>query len=131
MLGGMDRKEAERVLGDVEVVPLLQVPIQEAKEILEACLEADVPAVLGRDDHCVKGCAPKLLLLARPEDAPRVGAVLRQRFGTLLAQEGTLEEMPLAAGAAEAPDGALPCPACGTAIASDAPQCPDCGLVVG
>jgi hypothetical protein len=126
----VDRDEAERMLEEVEVVPLLQLPLREAKEILEACLEAGVPALLGRDDHCTKGCAPKVLLLARAEDGARVGDLLRQRFGTLLAQEGTLAERSLSAGAA-APEGTLPCPACGTAIPDDATECPDCGLGVG
>ena len=129
----MDRKEAERLLADVEVIPLLQAPIADAKELLEACLEADVPVLLGRDDHCTTGCAPKLMLLARPEDAPRVGALLQRRFGMLLAQEGTLdlEGAPGRASGGDGPDGALPCPACGTVIPDDVSECPDCGLGVG
>jgi hypothetical protein len=126
----MDRKEAERLLADVEVIALLQAPIADAKELLDACLEADVPALLGRDDHCTTGCAPKLLLLARAEDAPRVAALLQQRFGRLLAQEGTLVAGEASADAGES-EGALPCPACGTPIPDAVPECPDCGLGVG
>jgi len=130
MLLTMDRKEAEQLLADVEVVPLLQAPIADAKELLAACLDAGVPAVLGRDDHCTTGCAPKLMLLARPEDAARVGTLLRERFGRLVALEGTLLE-PRALGPGETPDDVLPCPACGTAIPDDVSECPDCGLGVG
>src|SRR5688500_6960568 len=124
----MDLKEAEQLLEDAEVVPLLQAPIQEAKEIQEACLAADVPIVLGRDDHCVKGCAPKLMVLARPEDAPRVATVLRQRFGIRVAREGTLGEAPRTG---TATDDSLPCPACGAQVPEAVAECPDCGLMVG
>jgi hypothetical protein len=124
----MDRDEAERLLEDVEVVPLMQAAFQEAKEIVDACLAADVPAVLGRDEHCVKGCAPKLLVLARAEDAPRVAEVLKRRFGILLEREGS---MAAASSSAGVPNEALPCPACGTVVPEQASECPDCGLGVG
>jgi hypothetical protein len=121
----MERAEAEELLSDVELVPVLEAPIPDAKRILDTCLAAGLPAVLGRDDHCTKGCAPKLLLLARAEDAPKVGELLRGMWRELVDQEGTIE----ARGAAAISDEAMPCPACGAAIPNDAAECPDCGLV--
>jgi hypothetical protein len=123
----MDRRNAEHLLEGAELVPVAQAPTEEAKQLLDACLNADIPVVLGKDDHCVKGCAPKLLVLTRAEDAPRVVDLLRARWRDLLDREGTWQP-PVAVEGAEGD--ALPCPACGTVVPADAAECPDCGLVV-
>ncbi|MSP17038.1 MAG: hypothetical protein EXR73_10575 [Myxococcales bacterium] len=122
----MNSRDAEHALSGAELVPVMQLPLLEAKEVAGACLDADVPVTLGRDDHCTTGCAPKLLLLARAEDAPRIAAVIRDRFQALVALDGA--ELPVFVAA---PDGALPCPACGSAVPDDAAECPDCGLGLG
>jgi hypothetical protein len=122
----MDQDEALRALDDVEVVPCLSAPIRDAKELLTACLEHEIPAFLDRGDCCDSGggCAPKVELLVRPDDLPRVAALLQSRWQGMLEREGTLEE----AGAAgvEAPE--APCPACGHAAPLDAGACAGCGL---
>lgn len=120
---------AAALLADHEVVTVLEAPVADAKRLLERCLEADIPVLLGRDDHCTKGCSPKLMLLARAEDAPRVGALLNAAWRDSLAREGTLPaEGRAVAIAADSDD--LPCPACGFVVPAAAAECPDCGLCV-
>ena len=58
--------EAARSLEDVEVIPYAEVALAYGKELLQTCLAAGIPALLGRDDHCTKGCSPKVQLLVRP-----------------------------------------------------------------
>jgi hypothetical protein len=126
----MTPDDAEAALADVEVVPCLQAPLADAKELLTACLEEDIPAVLDRAPRCHAGgcgCAPKLELLARPEDVPRVAAVMERRWHGMLEREGTAEAIPGGGAAAEEP----PCPACGTVAPLEEGACPGCGLQLG
>jgi len=118
-------REAEELLEEAELVPVAQASLPEAKRLLEECLAADIPVLLGRDDHCTSGCSPTLMLMTRGEDAPRVVELMRARWRSLVELEGTLAEAGGATG-----EGEMPCPACGTAVPDDAAECPDCGLVV-
>src|SRR5215471_15800040 len=109
----MDQDEVERILEGAEVVGCVQAPLLEAKELRDACLEAEIPVLLDRADCCGSqgcGCAPKLGLFARAEDLPRVAALLRLRWRELALREGTITEDH----AAVAPPVAAepPCPAC-------------------
>jgi hypothetical protein len=123
----MDEDEALSLLADVEVVPCVQAALGDAKELLAACLEEDIPALLDRAPRCHDGgcgCAPKLELLARAEDLPRVAALLQRRWHGMLAREGTMGEP-----ADEPTDSEeLPCPACGTAAPLAEGACVACGL---
>ena len=126
----MTRDEALHALEDVEVVPCLAAPIGEAKELLDACLDEDIPALLDRGACCGSsgcGCAPKLELLVRAEDVERVARVLRSRWQGMLDREGTLEVA--AGGGAE--DAEPPCPACGHVAPLEAGACAGCGLQLG
>jgi hypothetical protein len=129
-MAGMDAEEVERVLADAELVPCLQAPLLEAKQLRDACLDAEIPVVLDRGACCGAGgcgCAPKLELRARPEDLPRVARLVQDRWRELVQREGTVGARP-DAGAAAASDGDEPCPACGTAAPLVAGACSDCGL---
>ena len=67
----MDAEEVERALADAELVTCAQAPLVEAKQLRDACLDADIPVLLDRGACCGSGgcgCAPKLELRARPED---------------------------------------------------------------
>lgn len=121
--------EVEDLLADAEVVPVLEAPVADAKRLLERCLEADIPVVLGRDDHCTKGCSPKLILFARQEDAPRVGQLLNDAWRASVMAEGTVGGARATADVNPESDD-LPCPACGFVVPASAAECPDCGLVV-
>ncbi len=126
----MDEDQALRELEDAEVIPCLQAPLGEAKELLGACLEEGIPALLDRAPRCHDGgcgCAPKLELLVRPDDVARVQQLLARRWQGMLEREGT--EWP-AAGAG-APDEDPPCPACGTAAPLQEGACTGCGLQLG
>jgi hypothetical protein len=126
----MNEDEALQALEDVEVVPCLTAPFPEAKELLAACLEEDIPALLDRGDCCSSsgcGCAPKLELLVRPDDVGRVAQLMRARWHHLLAREGTIESWPGAPDAEADP----PCPACGNAGPLEAGACTGCGLQLG
>lgn len=105
-------------------VPCLTAAIPDAKELLEACAAAGIPAALGRDACCEKGgCAPKVQLFVAPEDVPRVERLLESRWQDMLAREGTID---LAGRTGEGEH--EPCPACGTAAALVEGACSDCGL---
>lgn len=114
------------MLEDTEVVPVLQATVPQGKEILSACLDAGIPAVLGGGPGCsTGGCAPRVALYAKEEDLPRLQTLLENRWRSLLEQEGTWR--PPTQGAVD-PDGEPPCPACGTAAPLVDGACSDCGL---
>jgi hypothetical protein len=122
-------QDAEEALAEAEVIPCLQAPLSEAKEIREVCLAAEIPVLLERDACCGKGgcgCAPKLQLLSRPEDAARIGALLHARWRNMALREGTVDaDHPAVAIPADADP---PCPACGTVAPLNGGACSDCGL---
>lgn len=134
----LTQKQADALLDQAdEVVPCLQLGLSDAKRLRDALLDAGVPASLGRDDHCTKGCSPKVLLLARPGDVPRIAELLKEEWVGMLANECGMDDRTVAAfGAQAAPLGDLeqgdpPCPACGHAgpLGEDG-ACGDCGLVL-
>ena len=125
----MDEDDVERILADAEVVACLQAPLLEAKEVRDACLAAEIPALLARGECCGAGgcgCAPKLALYARPDDVPRVARLLESRWRDLALREGTITEE-RASGGSEATI-ETPCPACGTSAPLVNGACTDCGL---
>jgi hypothetical protein len=128
----MHLDDAELALADAELVPCLQAPLGEAKELRDACLEADIPVLLDRGSCCGQGgcgCAPKIELLARSEDVPRVAQLLRERWRALALREGTIDdEHPAVAAPPPADADAVACPACGTVGPLLAGACADCGL---
>jgi hypothetical protein len=123
-------EDAEIALADAELVPCLQAALADAKELRAACLEADIPVLLDRASCCGKGgcgCAPKIELLARQEDVPRIARLCDERWRELARREGTIDERHpsvAASGDADAPA----CPACGTVAPLAEGACSDCGL---
>jgi hypothetical protein len=112
-----------------ELVPALQAPIADAKEIQSLLVAAGVEAVLGRDDHCTTGCAPKVLVLVPPADLPRVHEVLQLRWASLL--EGTEHHQGYTGLGVEAVgDEEPPCPACGARAPLVEGACAECGLAL-
>ncbi len=123
----MTKDEALKLLEDTEVVPCVSAGISDIKEIFEACLAADIPAVLDRQEGCgAHGhpCAPRIDLCVRPDDLPKVMAMMHARWQSLLDQEGTLAEA--GCGGAECDD--PPCPACGAPGPLEGGACKECGL---
>jgi hypothetical protein len=125
--GRVTKDEALKQLADAEVVPCVSAGIAEAKEILDACLSADIPAILDRQDSCQThghAAAVRIDLCVRPEDLAKVMAMMHARWQSLLDQEGTLPDR--IAPSAESQD--PPCPACGTAAPLQDGACTGCGL---
>jgi hypothetical protein len=127
----MNVDEAEVALADVDLTACVQAPLLEAKQLRDACLASDIPVVLDRGGCCGQdgagcGCAPKMQLLARAEDVPRVGRLLQDRWRDLALREGTITDQHPAV--AQASDDNPPCPACGTVAPLAAGACLDCGL---
>ncbi|MBN2575582.1 MAG: hypothetical protein JXP73_13540 [Deltaproteobacteria bacterium] len=122
----MTKDEALERLSDAEVVPCVSAGIADIKEILEACLAADIPAVLDRQESCGPGhgCAPRIDLCVRPEDLPKVMAMMHARWQNLLDQEGTLPETTCSSTEGDDP----PCPACGAPGPLENGACRECGL---
>lgn len=128
----MNAEEAETALADSDLVPCMQGPLNDIKEVRDACLAADIPVLLGRDDACCGkgkggcGCGPKLQLLAREEDLAHVAGLMQSRWRQMAWNEGTVDADHPAVAVPEAGD--QPCPACGTAAPLAAGACSDCGL---
>jgi hypothetical protein len=120
----MTPHEAEKALVDADVVPCVEMPLADARKLVEACLASDVPAMLHRE-ACGKSCSPKFQVLVRPEDTSRVSSLLHQRWMESLQREGLAPER-MAHAVPE--DGEPPCPACGTAAPLVEGACSDCGL---
>lgn len=124
--------DAERALADAELVLCLQASLGDAKELRDACLQADIPVLLDRGDCCGKGgcgCAPKIDLLARSEDVPLVSRLLEDRWRALALREGTIDAGHSAVAVpAPADADSTPCPACGTVGPLADGACGDCGL---
>lgn len=120
------KEEALKELQDAEVVPCISGGIADIKEVLDACLAGGIPAILDRQESCGAhgSCAPRIDLCVRPDDLPKVMAMMHERWQNLLDQEGTLaDDTNPAADAEEAP-----CPACGTAAPLVDGACKECGL---
>jgi hypothetical protein len=128
----MNAEDAETALAEADLVPFLKAALTDAKELREACLAAEIPVLLGPDDACCGsggggcGCAPKLQLYARPEDAPRIAGLMQERWRAMALQEGTVDEAHRAVALPSGDD--PPCPACGTAAPLLGGACTDCGL---
>lgn len=125
----MELDDAEALLAETETVPCLQASLQEAKELREACLAAEIPVLLARGACCGSsgcGCAPKIALHARAEDVPRVARVAQNRWREMALREGTIDERHTAVASPVGSE--APCPACGTAAPLVGGACADCGL---
>jgi hypothetical protein len=126
----VDLEDADLALADAELIPCLQAPLADAKELRAVCLEADIPVLLDRAACCGQGgcgCAPKIALLARQEDAPKIARLLDERWRELARREGTVDDThPSVAPPAEGD--AAACPACGTVGPLADGACGDCGL---
>jgi hypothetical protein len=127
---GLSQSEAIEALEGAEVVPALQAGLAEAKVLIEKLLDAGVPAVLGRDNHCVKGCAPKLFVVVRKDDVGRVAQVVIDRQRQFLVDAG-VDPASIAIGVEAAEGENPPCPACGCTGDLVEGACPDCGLQLG
>ncbi len=125
----MTEQEATQVLSDAELVPCAEMPLIDARRLVEACLGADVPALVHREACTKMGCSPKFQVLVRPEDGPRVAALLQQRWLDTIEREGLMPAgAPVQALSVPTEEGEPPCPACGTAAPLLAGACADCGL---
>jgi len=121
------KDEALKELEDAEVVPCVSASIADIKEVLDACQEANIPAILDRQDSCDSpghACMPRIDLCVRPDDLPRVMAMMHARWKNLLDQEGTLMDEASAPTEADDP----PCPACGAPGPLESGACKECGL---
>jgi hypothetical protein len=124
----MTAAEAARLLESAEVVPALQAGIAGAKELVASCLANGIPAMLGRDDHCTQGCAPKAFLLVRSEDLQRLQELLARDWHALVASVGETEVSSVGVGIEAGEGEEPPCPACGTVGPLADGACRECGL---
>lgn len=122
--------EARRLLDDAEVVPALQLGLAEAKEVQAACLASGVPAVLGKDDYCTKGCSPKVLVLIRADDVDAVRAIVTHKWRALVESVGETGARYVGVGIEVAEDAEPPCPACGHQGPLADGACAECGLTL-
>ena len=122
----MERHEAKTRLQEGELAVCMEGGLLELREIEEALLSSDIPAMLGMESCSKPNCTPKAQLMVREDDLPRVAELLRSRWHQAVESLG-LEGV--APGSIEIPEeGELPCPACGTAAPLVEGACSDCGL---
>ena len=127
----MDASEADEALAGVEVVPVFEASLRDARRLVARCLEQDIPAAIGRNACCSSGgCTPKAQVLVRRDDVARVRTLVQGDWLEAAAREGTIAPEWLAQqrAAVVGPDGYPPCPACGTAAPLVDGACSDCGL---
>jgi hypothetical protein len=115
------------MLTGVDVVPCRELPLADARRLVDACLAEGVAALVHREACSKPSCSPKFQVLVRPEDTPRVDALLQRHWYDSLEREGLVTSGPPTP-TAVMEDGEPPCPACGTAAALVDGACSDCGL---
>jgi hypothetical protein len=112
-----------------DLVPAIEASILEARRLVEECHAGGIRASLGRTATCSSGgCTPKVQVMVRRDDLPRVKGLLQRQWLEAAAREGTLDDEYLAKLRATSPTGDPPCPACGTAAPLVNGACSDCGL---
>ncbi len=62
----MTQDEALLAPSDAEVVPCMEATLVEAKELLSACLDASIPALLDRDEPPCPACGTAAPLVDGP-----------------------------------------------------------------
>lgn len=125
----MKAREADRLLSAAEAtVPAFKASLVDSKRLLESCLAADIPARISSDPSC-SSCGTQVTLEVRPEDVPRLAALLQASWHDAIAREGVAPVAPDAGGAPAEHD-EPPCPACGATAALVDGACPDCGLAL-
>jgi hypothetical protein len=118
-------------LSGTDMVPAVEAEIPQARRIVERCREEGIHALLGRTATCsTGGCKPKVQVMVRRADVPRVVGLLQRDWLEDAAREGTLDEEYLGKlrAARADPSGEPACPACGTAAPLVDGACSDCGL---
>ena len=125
----MDRAAADALLADLELVPAVEASVAAARELERRLLANEIPAMLAKPEACCStgGCAPKLQVLVREQDVPRLGQLLKDEWIEALEREGTLAEGLTQLGTPATGD-ALACPACGFSGPLVEGACGDCGL---
>lgn len=125
----MDERRAEELLGDEELIPLLEGGLPQIRELQAALLAAEIPAVLGPgEQENVPGAPPRAQLCVREADLKATGELLRAQWAQLLEREGIVALDPSSAPPEVPEGGEPPCPACGTAAPLVNGACSDCGL---
>jgi len=129
----MERRAADELLKDVELVPLLEGTVLQAKEFERQLLSRDIPVMLAQPPAkaCCGGscgCGLKLQVLVREEDVPKVGQLMQAEWLEAVRREGTLPEASLVPLKMPAEGEEPPCPACGFAGPLKEGACADCGL---
>ena len=126
----MNAREADRLLNAAEAtVPAFKASLVDSKRLLESCLAADIPARISSDPSC-SSCGPQVTLEVRPEDVPRLAALLQASWHDSIAREGVAPVGAVGPGDAAAEHDEPPCPACGATAALVDGACPDCGLAL-
>jgi hypothetical protein len=134
----MTETEAIEQLEGADVVTYARVNMRYGKEVVATCLGAGLPAALTRDAACgVGGCSPKVAVVVRRDDVPRIATLLHTQWAAMARSEGDLDPdlrigVASAGGqpALEVENDEPPCPACGTAAPLVSGACADCGLVL-
>jgi hypothetical protein len=123
-------QEAETLLSDAQLEPCVEGGLLEMKELVNACLDAGIPAIVGAD-ACESGsCAPKARLVVRSEDLERARVLLRDRWLASVESLGVGFAGPPVQDPEQGTTGSdeVRCPACGTAGPLVHGACSDCGL---
>lgn len=127
----MERRAADELLQDHELVLLGEGNVQQAKELERQLLANEIPVRLATpdaDECCGGGCGTKLRILVREADVPRVSQLMQSEWLEAVRREGTLDESAMGPQKVLAEGEEPPCPACGFAGPLTEGACADCGL---
>ena len=97
-----------------------QGELQWVDELYRLLIASGIPAKVWSDSNCGKGCRPAFHLLVSKEDARRAHDRIEEHFSEQHPEAGDSWER-MSQGK---------CPACGSDVAPEAAECPDCGLAL-
>ncbi len=102
-------------------VPVKEGDLDWIDELYNMLLDASVPCVMKANTGCNKGCSghPYILLVSK-EDAEKATGLIEEHYAKVHPEIEASNKM--------ASQGK--CPACGSSIGSDDPECRDCGLTL-
>ena len=106
-----------------ELVGVTRGPLDVVKETRDLLAAHRIASIIVDDEESpkIEGMPPRMVLVVPKDDIEGAALVLGSKFKEMVEEEGM-----------ETPDLKYEnCPACGTQVAEDVEECPECGLFVG
>ena len=113
-------------LADKELEPIMVGPLPALQTLQQRLMHHRIPTLIGSDEpeDVPSGIVQRLYLMTAKDELDKVKSVLQNEWSSVLEREG-LEMVTTG----QSTDSA--CPACGSSIAAEVSECPECGLNIG